>query len=347
MNWKGRWGILTRRLKEKPKISVIIPAYNIEQYLERCLESVSNQTYKNLQVIIIDDGSTDGTGRIAELFSQKDGRFEVIHKKNGGVSAARKSGLDIADGEYIGFVDGDDCIEAEMYQKLMNLSEEYKADIAHCGYQMVFPDRVDMYHGTEKLKIQDTYTGVRDLLEGELVEPGLGNKLYSRELFDGIEYNEDIVINEDLLLNFYLFHRSGKSVFYDYPFYHYMIRKNSASISEWNEKKLLDPVCVLEIMIENESDRELKKILINRYTYQLVRCILFCSDTRKEVLKKHQKDLQKKLKKVLHEMERGYISRKNYWMAQITLKCRWGMRLMHWVHGVIKRTNSKYRIREV
>ena len=155
-----------------------------------------HQTYKELQIIIVDDGSTDQTGQIADSFAERDKRFHVIHKENRGVSAARKTGLEKAEGDYIGFVDGDDYIEPEMYEKLVGLAVEYGADIAHCGYQMVFPDRVDMYHGTKQLKEQDTYTGVKDLLEGNLVEPGLWNKIYRRKLFNQINYDENIVINE-------------------------------------------------------------------------------------------------------------------------------------------------------
>ena len=337
---------MIKDLNKNPKVSIIIPAYNIAPYLERCLESVRCQTFKNLQIIIIDDGSTDQTGMIADSFVERDKRFHVIHKENRGVSAARKTGVEQADGEYIGFVDGDDYIEPEMYEKLVELAVEYDVDIAHCGYQMVFPDRVDLYYGTKRLKVQDTYTGVKDLLEGSLVEPGLVNKIYRHKLFEDIEYDENIVINEDLLLNYFLFHRSEKAVFTDVPYYHYMVRKNSASTSDWNEHKLLDPVCVLETMYVNENDVELKKIICNRYVYQLVRLLIFQSDKQKSTLRKYQKKFRKRLKKVLGQIDRKDISGKNYWMAQLALKCTWGLRYLHRLHGMIKGTNNRYNIDE-
>lgn len=329
---------------ENPKVSIIIPAYNIAPYLKRCLESVKNQTYEELEVIIVDDGSTDQTGKIADFFAENDKRFHVIHKENGGVSAARKTGLEQADGEYIGFVDGDDYIEPAMYEKLIELAVRYNADIAHCGYQMVFPDRVDLYYGSKQLKVQDTYTGVRDLLEGNLIEPGLVNKLYRHKLFEDIEYDENIVINEDLLLNYFLFHRSEKAVFIDIPYYHYMVRKNSASTSEWNEHKLRDPLHVLEIMYERENDGKLKQIINNRYIYQIIRLIILQSDKQKAELHKYQKEYKKKLEIVLKHTNRKEISRKNFWMAQIALRCAWGLRLLHWLHGEIKGTNCKYKV---
>ena len=137
-------------------VSVIIPAYNIEDYIGRCLDSIISQTYKNLEIIVVDDGSRDYTGEILDNYAKKDRRIKVIHKENGGVSSARNKGIEAAEGDYIGFIDGDDLIEPEMYKTLVDLLEEENADIAHCGYQMVFPDRIDYYHNTGKKKIQTT-----------------------------------------------------------------------------------------------------------------------------------------------------------------------------------------------
>ena len=336
---------MIKELNENPKVSIIIPAYNIASYLERCLESVRHQTYKKLQIIIVDDGSTDQTGQIADSFAERDKRFHVIHKENRGVSAARKTGLEKAEGDYIGFVDGDDYIEPEMYEKLIGLAVKYGADIAHCGYQMVFPDRVDMYHGTKQLKVQDTYTGVKDLLKGNLVEPGLCNKIYRRKLFNQINYDENIVINEDLLLNYFLFHKSEKAVFIDVPYYHYMVRKNSASTSDWNEHKIKDPIYVLEIMSEKEKDSELKKIINNRYIYQLVRFVILKTDNRKDELKRYQQSLKKKLKTVLKNTDKAEISRKNYYLGQMALRCTPVLRFFHQLHGNITGTSRKYRVK--
>ena len=104
---------------DKAKISVIVPVYNTEKFLNNCIESILNQTHKNLEVIIIDDGSTDNSPAICDEYAKKDSRVKVIHKENGGVSSARNAGLDIASGEYIGFIDGDDVIEPDMYHFLL------------------------------------------------------------------------------------------------------------------------------------------------------------------------------------------------------------------------------------
>lgn len=335
---------MIKELNENPKVSIIIPAYNIAPYLERCLESVRNQTYKGIQIIIIDDGSTDQTGKIADSFAEKDKRFHVIHKENRGVSAARKTGLEQADGEYIGFVDGDDYIEPEMYEKLIDLAVEYGADITHCGYQMVFPDRVDLYHGTGELRIQDSHTAVKDLLEGTMVEPGLVNKLYRHDLFKGIEYDPEIVINEDLLLNFLLFHRVYRSVFLDEPLYHYMVRKNSASTSKWNEHKVMDPVRVLEKMRREEKDQELRALIDNRYIYQLVRVIIFRSNDNKNLLQKLRQIARDKLAAEYEMLDRSRISKKNYWMGKIALIFPGGLSVVHMIHGWVTGSNRKYKV---
>lgn len=343
MNLKGRWDTLIE--KENPLVSVIIPAYNIEGYIERSLESVRNQIYTNLQIIVVDDGSTDHTGEILDRIAKKDSRVLVLHKENQGVSAARNSGLDMAKGEYIGFVDGDDWIEPEMYQKLVGLANQYHADIAHCGYQMVFPDRIDLYYGTSQLKFQNNLTGVRDLMEATLVEPGLCNKLYHKHIFMNLRLDADIKINEDLLLNYYAFRKAENSVFLDEPYYHYIVRKNSASTSGWNKNKLLDPVLVLEKMYNEEEDQETKRIIKNRYVYQLVRIAILYSSQDRKLLNKYKKVGRQKLKvEIKKENAKMELSKKNYWMGQMAVKCPLVLFFLHEVYGYIKGTKNKYQV---
>lgn len=118
---------------DKPLISVIIPVYNIEKYLERCVDSVCNQTYQNIEVLLVDDGSTDSSGKLCEQLAQKDDRIKVFHKENGGSSSARNLGLSNAKGEYVGFVDSDDYISEDMYELLYEAAVEYSTDIVQVG----------------------------------------------------------------------------------------------------------------------------------------------------------------------------------------------------------------------
>lgn len=239
-------------------ISVIIPVYNLENYIERCLKSIQNQTYSNIEIIVVDDGSIDDSWNVINRIAKEDNRVIPIHKENGGVSSARMLGLANANGEWIGFVDGDDEIEEDMYEVLMNNAFEYDADISHCGYKMIFNDgRITSFYDTKVKKIQDNTTGVIDLLEGHLIEPGLCNKLYKKSLFEDIELDTNIKINEDLLLNYYLFKNSQLSIFEDLTKYHYIIRDNSASRSKLNDYKIYDPIRVKEIIL-NDADDEYK-----------------------------------------------------------------------------------------
>lgn len=239
-------------------ISVIVPVYNLENYIEKCLASIQSQTYSNIEIIVVDDGSIDSSWNVINRIAKEDHRIIPIHKENGGVSSARMLGLANANGEWIGFVDGDDEIEEDMYEVLINNAFEYNADISHCGYKMIFNDgRITSFYDTKVKKIQDNTTGVIDLLEGDLIEPGLWNKLYKKSLFDDIELDTNIQINEDLLLNYYLFKNSQSSIFEDLTKYHYLIRDNSASRSKFNGYKIYDPIRVKEIIL-NDADDEYK-----------------------------------------------------------------------------------------
>lgn len=263
-------------------ISVIVPAYNIENYISKALDSILNQTYKNIEIIAVDDGSSDGTGKIideyAKLYSDK---VIAVHTENKGVTNARITGIKKASGQWIGFVDGDDEAERDMYELLIKNGEAYGADISHCGYKMVFDDsRQNYFYNTKSLVLQNNKKGITDLLEGKFVEPGLWNKLYKKELFNDCfidTFNRSIKINEDLLMNYYLFKQSKKSVFCDECKYIYKIRGNSASRQSINKNKIYDPITVRQIILDDCSEEikpTAKRIYmgtcINTYNYLVV-----------------------------------------------------------------------------
>lgn len=241
-------------------ISIIVPAYNIAPYLPRCLESLIVQTYRQLEIIVVDDGSTDETGAIIDDWAGKDSRIKAIHKENGGVSSARLAGIAAATGEWIGFVDGDDYAEPEMFAHLLKNAQEHGADISHCGYQMVFPDgHIDMYYNTGRKELFDHESGIQALIRGNYVEPGLCNKLFRRDVVLGFEcssmWDSSICYNEDLLMNYILFDRAKRSVYEDIPFYHYMLRYGSAvAVSTPKLYKVRDPLRVMELILEDAKN---------------------------------------------------------------------------------------------
>ncbi len=249
------------------KISIIVPVYNLENYIKRTLDSICNQTYENIEIIVVDDGSNDNSYQIICDYSKKDSRIIPVHQKNGGVTSARLNGVKIATGEWIGFVDGDDQIDSDMYEKLLKNAIKYDAQISHCGYKMIFNDgRINYFHNSGCIVEQDNLRALTDLLEGSLVEPGLWNKLFAKELFDNISndiIDNNIKINEDLLMNYYLFKESQKSVFVDFCPYCYIVRDGSASRTI-NKHTIFDPIKVKKIILEN-SNSELKPYATKAY----------------------------------------------------------------------------------
>ena len=326
-------------------VSVIIPAYNIEDYIGRCLDSIISQTYKNLEIIVVDDGSRDYTGEILDNYAKKDRRIKVIHKENGGVSSARNKGIEAAEGDYIGFIDGDDLIEPEMYKTLVDLLEEENADIAHCGYQMVFPDRIDYYHNTGKKKIQTTEEGLKDLLSGEMIEPGLVNKLYKKELIKNCRLNETVKINEDLLMNYQLFKLSQKSVYYDITPYSYMIRSSSATGANSLITKREDSLRVLNQIKDDCINNNLLSIIYKRYIYLLME---ICRDGLKDKsYMKYQKKQRKQLKKELKtDVFKSCIPKKLKYMSLFSCYFPHIMKIIYKMYDLKTGTSKKYLVNE-
>ena len=283
------------------KVSLIMPAYNIESEIKRSIESVLKQTYTNIELIIVDDGSKDSTPNIIDQYAKYHANIIPIHRENGGVFSARIDGIFQSTGDYIGFIDGDDYIEPEMIEQLLKNAIEHNADISHCGYKMVFPNgKVDLYYGTGNRVLQDNEKGVIDLLEGKYIEPGLWNKLYRRELFEKIGLNEldySIKINEDLLLNYYLFKESKRAIYEDQCYYHYMLRVNSAATSTINKNKLSDPLKVLKIMLEDNTQEDIYyELILVRLTRQLIALSTMSSRPDPKLIRPYKRKAQWELR---------------------------------------------------
>lgn len=254
------------------KITVVVPAYNNAPWLVRSLDSLLAQTYPNLEIIVVNDGSTDDTKAVLDAYTAQHPSVKVIHKENGGVTSARLRGVAEASGEWIGFMDGDDIIEPQMYARLMENACAYDADISHCGHQVHFLDgRIEYVHKTDEIRLQERKRGLQDLLENE-VEGSLCLKLYRRALFDGLEAWMDLSVknNEDLLMNYYLFSRAKKSVFEGVCPYHYMLRKGSASYNGITEHGIFDPIRVRSLLLE-DCDQDMKEDV----RHALMRNLLF------------------------------------------------------------------------
>lgn len=336
-------------MKNNPKISIVVPVYNLEKDLSRCVASISAQTYQNLEILLVDDGSTDQSRSVISQLEQEDARIVAIYKDNGGVTSARLKGLSKATGKYIGFVDGDDLIEPQMYQRLLENAEKLNADISHCGYQMVFPDgHIDYYYNTGKIVFQKGHQGCSDLLEGKFVEPGLWNKLYRRELFSGLDtwMDRNICINEDLLMNFYLFRQSNITVFEDVCPYHYVLRKESATKSRLNMHQLRDPLSVLHILHKETSDTpEWNSIVERRLIHQLINSATMELKNETELITPFRRETRRELRQRLFVALRGSAcSRKLKAMALWAAAWPASYGFVHRVYAKATGIDKKYRI---
>lgn len=237
-----------------PDVSVIVPVYNVEQYLSRCINSILSQSLKNIEVILINDGSTDSSGRICEDFEKLDNRIRVIHKINGGLSDARNVGLDIANGKFIAFVDSDDFIHKEMYTILLKTIIENDCDIAESGYKKVYENEViDDDHLIDIKKFYNKKAAVVSTIMDHHCKNYVWNKLYKKELWEKIRFPNGEIF-EDVSTTYKIINNCTSIVKIDCVLYYYYQRQNSIVNSNFSLKKL-DHCKALEgmmIFIEKE-----------------------------------------------------------------------------------------------
>ena len=225
-------------------ISVIVTAYNIADYIERGINSIRNQTYRNLEIIVVDDGSTDDTGMVCDRIASKDRRVNVIHKENGGPAEARNVGIAKAKGSYIGFVDGDDWIDPDMYEKMLSSLKEQHADITICRYRQVYKnhtedrsvDRAVLFEGQEALQhyVQET--------EEYAIQNAAWNKLYKKEILADIAFPVGKWY-EDIMFATMVLSRADRSIYLDTACYNYIIdREGSIMNTQVNPRTFTDQI---------------------------------------------------------------------------------------------------------
>ena len=210
----------------KPLISVIVPIYNVEKYIKQCIDSILMQTYKNLEIILVDDGSPDNCPQICDEYAKKDSRVRVIHKKNGGLSDARNVALDIAQGEFIGFVDSDDWISADMFEYLLEALTGYQADISCCETVNVYKYRMQ-YKNLKHDMVYSAKDALQELFSDHM-ENYAWNKLYKAELWENIRFPVGKNF-EDILTIYKTFEKCEKIVTLKEAKYYYRRREDSIS----------------------------------------------------------------------------------------------------------------------
>lgn len=232
-------------------ISIIVPVYNVEKYLPQCIDSLINQTYKNLEIILVDDGSTDSSGIICDNYSRIDSRIKVIHKTNGGQGSARNAALDVAKGEYIGFVDSDDWVKNDMYESLYTAIKKYDADISACGQYDVEYSRSVMMRVSDTIQLMDTSEALKSYFTYTLLATAVWDKLYKRELWSEIRFPQ--VFREDIFVTYKIIANAKKIVHIGDAKYFYRIRNNSSEHTKYSEK-FYNSVKSLDIQYDELKD---------------------------------------------------------------------------------------------
>ena len=249
-------------------ISIIVPIYNVEKYLDKCIDSIINQTYTNLEIILVDDGSPDNCPRICDQWALKDQRIIVIHKPNGGLSDARNVGIDMAKGEYYFFLDSDDWIRKDAIQILYSLLNEKDADISCCGVELKDEEGMSLSKWSDENcpTLMDSDQSMEQYLSKISIGSIAWNKLYKAELFEEIRYPVGR-LHEDEFTTWKLIFKSHRIAYTPECLYYYVQRKGSI-VNSGISIKHLDELSAMEELwnyLEQEKKIQLLKLIVSRY----------------------------------------------------------------------------------
>ena len=277
-----------------PLVSVIVPCYNVEQYLPQCIDSILNQTYQNLEVWLVDDGSPDRCGEICDEYAKKDARIKVINKKNGGLADARNVALDVMTGEYVVFVDSDDYISPTHIEGLYHLIEKYGADVSvntFCSfYEGSSPNPSPK---STKDWVLDGLHAAEIMFYQEHFDTTAWGKMYKASLFDGICYPHGLLF-EDLPTTYRLLLKANKVVFNDEQSYFYLLRSNSIEGAAFSPHKL-DSGLQLMALMDKDSDK--LQPIIKSYNCRIVSFVFHLLLQMPEGYA-HRNDFEHRIKKI-------------------------------------------------
>lgn len=300
----------------RPLISVIVPVYNIIPYLPRCVHSICNQSYDNLEIILVDDGSTDGTGKLCDELAKEDSRIKVFHKENSGSSGARNFGISKANGEYLGFIDSDDYIDSDMYETLIDAVKKYNVKCAQIGRDEVDEDGNKLPNICEPPAEAQIFSN-RDFLKELLMHRGdcsFCTKLISREIFDRDEFFPLGVLNEDFHILVQKLNDIGEIVSLPGQKYHvfYRIGSNSRTVSKNEFSRVfgdnVDNAEMILGLVDNlyPQDTEMKKIAFRFNVFQRIDYLLHIPI---EMMSKESTPVANQYREIVRWM------RKNYWKS--------------------------------
>lgn len=284
----------------KERISIIVPVYNVEKYLRQCLDSIINQTYKNLEIILADDGSEDSSGKICDEYAKVDNRIKVIHNEHMGVSCTRNVGLDNATGEYISFIDSDDCVAENFIETLYKLCIDNNCDISECDFSK-FTDKIKVDNFKRKIKILDRHKMQLRLHSRYYVRTVIPvNKLCKRYLYENLRFPAG-KIHEDEFITYKVFYNCKSDIVVsNEKLYYYRHNSQSITGSKFTLKRL-DSLEALQERIrfyESNNEQELRDSSFVRYQNLLRTCYIF--------LKKDAENPEKELEKIMKEFKSSF-----------------------------------------
>lgn len=258
---------------EKALVTVVIPVYNVEKYLDRCINSVVNQTYTNLEIILVDDGSPDRCPEMCDAWAKRDARIKVVHKKNAGLGSARNTGIDHASGEYICFVDSDDYISTTCIEVLIRNLLNYHADMAICSRTMN-EERLRKNCTDAKIEVWDGEQALIQHIKHRIFYVNMGGKLFDRRKIGNIRFDETVRMAEDKLFTFKMLDECKRIVFQDVPVYYYFQRQGSMLHSAFDER-FYDVITVTELSYQSWIKKypDLKGLFDKEKAITLARCI--------------------------------------------------------------------------
>lgn len=284
---------------KNPKISIIVPVYNVENYLNYCVDSLLRQTYKDFEILLIDDGSKDNSGKLCDEFKEKDQRISVYHKQNGGLSDARNFGIEHSKGDFFLFIDSDDALHPDFCKVLIELQSKYNADIVSTGiirfdnFEKIKEFDNSVYTSNEKI-IRET-----DILkkyfvpdQNYYIEHGLCMKLYKKELFKELRFSVGR-LHEDLYITHKLLNLTHCFVFTDLPYYYYFQKNMNSICKNYKPKNFTDEIDAISLMIsEYQNNSEifpyLKRFVAEHYMYLINRYYSYLSKNKELKIKKNE-----------------------------------------------------------
>lgn len=284
---------------ENDLVSVVVPVYNVEKYLENCVYSIIKQTYENIEIILVDDGSTDNSSSLCDSFMKRDKRINVYHKKNGGLSDARNYGIEQSKGKYLTFVDSDDTLENDCIEYLYNLLNKYNTMMSICNYNVITNNKIISYT-TKDLEFKfDKITALKELLKENKFSVSSCAKMYEKNLFNNVKFPVGKLC-EDNGTTYKLVEKCAYIAYGSKSKYNYYKRENSIMTSSFNEKKF----DLIELVDQMKSDLEskypelhddiLKKQILSRFS--ILRQIVLSDYNNKEKIDEIVKFLKKNKK---------------------------------------------------